>query len=163
MLHSLLTEGMSSCCLLMCLQKLLSPAWPQDGSRYLQRLPARMRTDDAAGMDAVVTPVWLLGQSTWRCPDLYRELIKQSQECRASVNSVLVDLPIVAYVLASRGSFLSPFPEAKGLRSLGWPDDVTSYVLILLQRGQGRRRAPCHRGLSLGSNQDQQSGVQKSA
>ncbi|CAE7648530.1 unnamed protein product, partial [Symbiodinium sp. KB8] len=33
---------------------------PQDGTRYLQRLPARMRTDDVAGMNAVVTPVWVV-------------------------------------------------------------------------------------------------------
>ncbi|CAE7215720.1 unnamed protein product, partial [Symbiodinium pilosum] len=33
---------------------------PQDGSRYLQRLPARMRTDDVAGMNAVVTPIWVV-------------------------------------------------------------------------------------------------------
>ena len=40
---------------------------PQDGSRYLQRLPARMRTDDVAGMNAVVTPIWLLGHATDLC------------------------------------------------------------------------------------------------
>eukprot|EP00435_Cladocopium_sp_Y103_P075673 s11_g62.t1 len=33
---------------------------PQDGSRYLQHLPARMRNEDFAGMEAVVTPTWSL-------------------------------------------------------------------------------------------------------
>ena len=36
---------------------------PQDGSRYLQHLPARMRNEDFAGMEAVVAPTWNLGRS----------------------------------------------------------------------------------------------------
>ncbi|CAJ1389518.1 unnamed protein product [Effrenium voratum] len=31
---------------------------PEDGSRYLQYLPARMRNEDFTGMDAVVEPTW---------------------------------------------------------------------------------------------------------
>jgi len=33
---------------------------PQDGSRYLQHLPARMRNEDFAGMEAVVAPTWIV-------------------------------------------------------------------------------------------------------
>jgi hypothetical protein len=41
----------------------ISNAMPQDGSRYLQHLPARMRNEDFAGMEAVVAPTWNLGRS----------------------------------------------------------------------------------------------------
>ncbi|CAE7277731.1 unnamed protein product [Symbiodinium sp. CCMP2592] len=70
----------------------------KDGTRYLQRLPARMRTDDVAGMNAVVTPVWLLGVQP------LKRLALQLLACGA------------LHVLAGQGSFSSQCLEPKALR-----------------------------------------------
>jgi len=119
---------------------------PQDGSRYLQHLPARMRNDDFQGMDAVVVPTWtvLPAPSNRVGPNGTALCVTQSRDPRSQVIGWLhADAQIRLHLIEGTRALLGYLEEEDAHLAGGWISvvrlDGCSTIRRILEETENQR------------------------